>query len=305
MSAVGHPPPPFFKRGPAPLARLVFFVIVSLALLVIDLRYRTLELARQAVAVALYPLQRAAYAPVELYERAGGYLSSLAALQQENGRLRRKDLEAAGLLLRQQHLEQENLRLRELLDMKARQPVPGIVADILYAAQDPFSRRVVVDRGGRHGVVPGQAVVDEAGVLGQVTRVYPLQSEVTLVTDKNQAVPVEIVRNGLRAVLFGTSGGQMELRYLAANADVQPGDRVVTSGLDGVYLPGLPVARVLRVDRDKAYTFADIACEPVAGVEQHGQVLLLGQRESMPREAGETADGDKKPARAKRPRRKD
>jgi rod shape-determining protein MreC len=304
MSVVGHQPPPFFKRGPAPLARLVFFVVLSLSLLVLDLKYRYLEMARQGVAVALYPLQRAAYAPVDLYEQLGDYFSSLAAVQRENTQLKRKELESANWLLRQQHLELENQRLRELLDMKARQPVSATLGEILYAARDPFTRRVIVDKGSQHGVTAGQAVVDEAGVLGQVTRAYPLQSEVTLVTDKNQAVPVKIVRNGLRTVLFGTSDGQLELRFLAANADVQPGDQLVTSGLDGVYLPGLPVAKVLRVDRDTAYTFARIVCEPAAGVEKHGQVLILGLREMLPRQVEETEIRDK-PSKGKRLRRKD
>lgn len=304
MSVVGHQPPPFFRRGPAPLARLAFFVILSLALLVLDLKYRYLELARQGVATALYPLQRAAYVPVDLYEQLGDYLSSLAAVQRENVQLKRKELESANWLLRQQHLELENQRLRELLDMKARQPVSGTIAEILYTARDPFSRRVIVDKGGQHGIAAGQAVVDEAGVLGQVTRVYPLQSEVTLVTDKNQAVPVKIVRNGLRTALFGASGGQLELRFLAANADVQPGDVLVTSGLDGVYLPGLPVAKVLRVERDAAYSFARILCEPAAGVEKHGQVLILGSREALPPQVAETEARDK-PAKGRKARRKE
>jgi rod shape-determining protein MreC len=304
MSVVGHQPPPFFKRGPAPLTRLVFFVILSLALLVLDLKYRYLELARQGVAIALYPVQRAAYTPVELLDRIGDYFSSLSSLQQENVQLRRKELEAANWLLRQQHLELENQRLRHLLDMKARQPVPGMVAEILYTARDPFSRRVVVDKGTQQGIAAGQAVLDEAGVIGQVTRAFPLQSEVTLITDKNQAVPVQIVRNGLRAVLFGAGGGQLELRFLAANADIVTGDLVVTSGLDGIYQPGLPVAKVLRVDRDAAYTFARIHCEPAAGVEKHGQVLILGAREPLPPQVEETEARDK-PVKGRKGRKRE
>jgi rod shape-determining protein MreC len=304
MSVVGHQPPPFFKRGPAPLTRLVFFVILSLALLVLDLKYRYLELARQGVAIALYPVQRAAYTPVELLERIGDYFSSLSSLQQENAQLRRKELEAANWLLRQQHLELENQRLRHLLDMKAKQPVPGMVAEILYTARDPFSRRVVVDKGTQQGIAAGQAVLDEAGVIGQVTRAFPLQSEVTLITDKNQAVPVQIVRNGLRAVLFGAGGGQLELRFLAANADIVTGDLVVTSGLDGIYQPGLPVAKVLRVDRDAAYTFARIHCEPAAGVEKHGQVLILGAREPLPPQVEETEARDK-PVKGRKGRKRE
>jgi rod shape-determining protein MreC len=305
MSVVGHPPPPFFKRGPAPLARLVFFVILSLALLVLDLKYRYLELVRQGAATALYPLQRVAASPVELYDRLGVYFSGLAALRDENDRLRRKELEAAHWLLRQQHLEQENRHLRALLDMKARQTVPATPAEILYAARDPFSRRVIVDKGSQHGIGAGQPVIDETGVLGQITRVYPFYSEVTLVTDKNQAVPVQLLRNGLRSVLYGASGGQLELRFLAANADVQTGDLLVTSGLDGIYPPGLPVARVVRVDRDAAYSFARILCEPLAGVERHGQVLILGLREAVPPPQFDETEEREKPSKGRKTRRKD
>lgn len=304
MSVVGHQPPPFFKRGPAPLTRLAFFVILSLALLVLDLRFRYLEVVRQGVAIALYPAQRAAYTPVELFDHVGDYFTSLAALQQDNAQLKRKELEAANWLMRQQHLELENQRLRQLLDMQARQPVPARLAEIIYTARDPFSRRVIVDKGTQQGIAAGQAVVDEAGIIGQVTRAYPLQSEVTLITDKNQAVPVQIVRNGLRAVLFGASGGQLELRFLAANADVVPGDLVVTSGLDGIYQAGLPVAKVVRVDRDAAYTFANILCEPAAGVERHGQVLILGSRESLPPQVEETEARDK-PAKTRKGRKRE
>jgi len=304
MSVAGHQAPPFFKRGPAPLARLAFFVLLALSLLVLDLRFHYLELVRHAVSAALYPLQRAAYAPVELIERVGDYFSSVSALQRENAQLRRRELESANWLLRQEHLELENRRLRELLDMRARQAVPAVLAEILYAARDPFSRRVVVDAGSQQGVVGGQAVVDERGVLGQVTRVHALQSEVTLITDKNQAVPVQIVRNGLRAVLFGAGGGELELRFLAANADVVPGDKVVTSGLDGVYQAGLPVARVARVDRDAAYSFARIVCDPAAGVEKYGQVLILGRREGVALPA-DAVDTPATPKKGKKGRRRD
>ncbi|MDR2240181.1 MAG: rod shape-determining protein MreC [Zoogloeaceae bacterium] len=310
MSVVGHQLPPIFKRGPAPLTRLVFFVTLSLALLVLDLKYHYLELLRQSMATALYPLQRAAFAPVDFLGQIGGYFNDLTRVQDENARLKRKELEAANWLLRQQDLEQENQRLRALLDMKNRQPTPGTLAEILYAGRDPFTRRVIVDKGSQHGIAAGQVAVDEAGVLGQVTRVYPLQSEVTLVTDKNQAVPVKIMRSGLRAVLFGSGGGQLELRFLAANADVQPDDLLVTSGLDGLYQPGLPVAKVARVDRDAAYSFARILCEPVAGVEKHGQILILGLRDAVvlpppPAEAAEATETRTKPAPGKRGRRRD
>lgn len=249
MSVVGHSPPPFFKRGPAPLARLFFFVSLSVALLVADLRFHTLEWARLGAATVLWPLQRAAYLPVDAGMDLGDYLSSLRELKNENEALRKQQLATANLLLRQTHLDQENQRLRALLEMKERQPAIGQVADILYAARDPFSRRVIIDKGSQAGIEAGQAVVDELGIVGQITRVFPMTSEATLLTDKDQAIPVEVQRNGLRAILAGASAGALELRYLATNADVQAGDLLVTSGLDGVYLPCLPVAKVVIVYR--------------------------------------------------------
>lgn len=282
MSLAGHSPPPFFKRGPAPLARLVFFVLVSLVLIAVDLRFRYLEIVRQTVAIVAYPLRALAMAPVEAVQRAGTHLSSIADTQSENASLLKRQAETAAILLRYQHVEQENARLRRLLDMRERTRVQGTVAEILYAARDPFSRKVIIDKGRQSGVAPGLAVVDDTGVIGQVTRVYPLSSEITLITDKNQAVPVQVQRNGLRSVLFGAGRGLLELKFLPTSADVKVGDLVVTSGLDGIYLPGLPVARVLRVDLDQGLVFARIFCEPLGGVERHGAVLVLGPKDAAP-----------------------
>ena len=279
---VGHSPPPFFKRGPAPLAKLVFFVIVSLALLISDLNLRYLDAFRQGLSVLAYPLQMAAATPADFVRNASNYFSSLVRLQIENKELKSRQLQGAERLLRLDQLEQENRHLRALLEAREPQPVKSVVAEIMYTAKDPFSRKVILDKGDQAGIAAGQAVVDESGVIGQITRVFPMQSELTLLTDKDQAIPVMIVRSGLRAVLFGSGNGLMELRYLAANADVQPGDKVVTSGLDGVFLAGLPVATVAKVERDQAQTFARIPCLPAAGVEQFSHVLVLGHRENLP-----------------------
>jgi rod shape-determining protein MreC len=303
ISTVGHSPPPFFKRGPAPLARLFFFISLSITLLAADFRFHTLEALRQGVATVLWPIQRIAYVPVDAGMDLSEYFSTLYALKTENEELRKRELATANQLLRQGHLEEENRRLRALLDMRERQPAEGRVAEILYAARDPFTRRIIVDKGSNAGVEPGQPVIDELGVLGQVTRTYVFTSEVTLLTDKDQAIPVQVLRSGLRAVLAGAGAGTMELRFLAANADVQPGDTLVTSGLDGVYLPGLPVAKVVNIDRDNSFSFARIDCAPIAGVERHGQVLILGRRITppLPAEAAPTSD---KPAKGARVRRK-
>ena len=274
-----HQPPPFFKRGPAPLALLSFYAALSLALIFIDSRFQTLELLRQGMSLFTHPLQQAAHAPAEYLQNAGSYFSSISRFQEENSRLKRAQLDGAETLLRTRQLEAENERLRKLLDVKGRQQANGRVAQILYAARDPFSRRVIVDKGQQDKVVAGQPVVDDRGVIGQVTRVFPFVSEITLITDKDQAVPVQIVRNGLRSVVFGLGNGQLELRFMPANADVQKGDLLVTSGLDGIFLPGFPVAKVVQIERDTSYSFARIYCVPVAGVENFGEVMVLDPRE--------------------------
>lgn len=302
MSVAGHTPPPFFKRGPAPLVRLSFFVALSLLLLVADLRFKMLEPARMMVATMLWPLQKAVMLPVEGATDAGDYFANLRQLQKENGELRQRQLAQANLLLRQAYLDEENRRLRALLDMQERIDAPALAAEILHAARDPFARRVIINRGSTHGVETGQAVIDDLGVVGQATRVFPLTAEVTLLTDKNQSIPVQVGRNGLRAVLAGAGSGLMELKFLPANAEVKPGDELVTSGLDGIYLPGLPVARVVSIDRDNSFAFARIECEPLAGVERHGQVLVLGKRNvpPLPDEPEEAAA--KKPGKGRRTR---
>ncbi|NMG74569.1 rod shape-determining protein MreC [Aromatoleum diolicum] len=281
MSLVGHQSPPIFKQGPTPLLRLFVLVSVCLVMLVADLKFRYLEVVRQALSVATWPLQMAAAAPVDFARNAAVYFATLVEVQQDNADLRNRELEAAQRLLRFEQIEEENRRLRGLLEMRASVAVKSVAAEILYDAPDPFSRKVILNRGSQQGVEGGMAVVNEQGMIGQVTRVYPVQAEVTLLTDKDQAVPVQVARNGLRGVLAGAGQGRLELRFTLSGADVRVGDRLVTSGLDGLFLAGLPVADVVSVDRE-AQTFAVIVCEPVAGVERTTQVLLLGRAEFPP-----------------------
>ena len=276
MPFVGHQPPPIFKRGPAPLARLFVFVAVCLALLAADLRFRYLEVMRNALSVVTYPLQMAASTPADVVRNASRYFGTLIDVQLENADLRRLQLGAGERLLRFEHLEQENAHLRELLQMSRRIETRSIAADILYNAPDPFARKVILDRGAQQGVEPGLAVVDANGVIGQITRVHPIQAEVTLLTDRNQSIPVSVVRNGVRGVLYGVGRGMLEMRHVLADVDIQPGDQLVTSGLDGVFVPGLPVATVTRVNRD-ADAFARIECEPLAAIERSVQVLVVGR----------------------------
>ena len=234
-----HSPPPFFRTGPTPLARLLIFSTLSLALLAADARFKYLEVLRQIAAVAVYPLQRIAAAPADIARRAGEFFVTHAALREENARFREEHLSNALLLQQFASLQAENAHMRALLGARERTGAKATLAEVLYAARDPFSHKVVVDRGLRHEIRAGQPVIDEVGVVGQVTRAYPWLSEITLLTDKDQLVPVLNVRNGLRAVLAGTGDATaLELRFVPLNADFQNGDRLVTSGIDGVYPAG-------------------------------------------------------------------
>ena len=276
-------PPPFFRRGPSLPARLAFFSLLSLVLLYADARFHYMEGMRRALAVILYPFQQLTDLPAEVGERVSSFFVTQSSLKRDNERLRRENFVNAGLLQRQQALEAENAHLRALLDMRARVPRSVQTAEILYVARDPFTRQVVVDKGASTGVQSGAPVIDDKGLVGQVRRVFPWLSEVSLITDREQTTPSQIVRNGLRAVVFGLGyDGALELRFMPVNADIQTGDLLVTSGIDGVYPPGLPVAIVANIERNAAYPFAKINCTPASGVGSNQQVMVLSRGALLP-----------------------
>lgn len=269
--------PSFFVRGPSPLARLVFFAALSLALIATDARLHYLIEVRQGLMTLFYPLQLAANAPLELYRSSAEFLTAHDTLIQDNRRLTRQALIQGARLQRLHELEVENEHLRSLLGAAEVTAQPARLGEILHMGRDMFSHKVIVNLGERQGIKPGQAVVDGDGVIGQVTRVYPLSSEVTLITDKDFSIPVQIERNGLRAIAFGSNTDNvLDLPYLPVNVDIQQGDRLVTSGIDGIYPAGLAVAEVARVERTPDSPFALISSRPVAGVKNHRQVLLIG-----------------------------
>jgi len=297
-------PPPFFHRGPAPLARLGFFAVLSILLMVLDARFRYAEPLRQVLALAAYPIQQLATAPVTAFADLSEFFASRTVLQRENAALREEQLKRAPDLLTLEALKAENAELRKTLAARPTPPQEAIFAEIVYAGRDPFARTVMVDKGSQQGVQLGQPVIDSGGVLGQVTRVHPLLAEVTLVVDKDHPVPVQVVRNGLRGIVYGSGDGTtLELRHMAANADVEAGDVLVTSGIDEVYPPGLPVARVIQVERDAALSFAKIVCEPSAGVNRHRQVLVLRRTVEVPPPPESAKPAGRKTVTGKRSRR--
>ena len=293
MRHISVDPPPFFHRGPSPLTRLAFFGLLSLALLFTDTRYRYLENVRQVVAIALYPLQRALELPGEALAFVGTYLSSQRALAVDNAALKQRLLTDAAVVQSYPQLAQENTKLRALLTVESRFHGAATAAEVLYSGRDPFTQRIFVDKGDAAGVQLGQAVIDDIGVIGQVTRVFPYMAEVTLVTDKDHAVPVKVERSGVRSVMYGAGTGRLpELRFLSPNAEIQPGDRLVTSGIDGTYPAGLAVAQVASVERETGQMFARVTCKPLAGVDASQHVLVLGTAAAAMPRPEEPAEAD-------------
>lgn len=298
-----HSPPPFFKRGPAPLVRLFFFASLSLALLVLDARFRYAEGLRSTLALAAYPLQRAATAPIDFFSAVGSYFSTQAQLVEDNAALRARALALAQDAQRYESAEAELAHLRRLIGAAEKLPVKSMPAEVLYASRDPYSHKMFVNAGDQQGVSPGAPVADELGLVGQVTRVHPLVSEVTLITDQDQAIPVQVVRSGLRAIAFGSgASGTLELRFMASDAEIQTGDHLVTSGIDGTYPAGLPVATVMRIERDAELSFTRVVCKPAAGVDRGRYVLVLtdaSARPPLPEQAKKDRRAGKAARRAK------
>lgn len=294
-----YSPPPLFKQGASARAKVVFFALIAVALLVIDSRMHSLAMIRQGVGIVLYPLQAAALMPRDAVYGIGNYFSSLSALQKENADLKRERVAHAQALQHGQQLFSENAQLRQLLAAAERLPVKSVMSEILYDTRDAFTRKIVLDRGAQHGITPGQPVIDDVGVVGQVTRVFPFMSEVTLLTDKDYAISVQVIRSGVRSIAYGRGqSGVLDLRFMATNADIRKGDVLVTSGIDGVYPPGLSVATVVQVESKSSDAFARIVCQPSAGIGRNKQLLiLLSETKLAPRPEPEE---DKKDKQAKK-----
>ena len=274
----------FFNRGPSQAARLAFFSLLSLLLLFVDARYKYLEFARSVLSIPVQSLQHLTTLPGELWQKTGTFLASQSTLISDNAQLHQQHTLDAAQLQQLQTLQAENQQLHKLLQVQQGASYPMQLAKIVYVGHDIFSRKLLLARDEHSNVQAGQVVIDDSGVVGQITRVYPLLNEVTLITDKDHAVPVQILRNGLRAVVFGSGGlSELTLRYMPISSDIQEGDTLVTSGIDGTYPPGLPVATVSHIERDPAYPFARIRCAPIAGVDKHRQLLILTGLPELPK----------------------
>lgn len=277
LGTLDSSPPPFFKQGPSALTKLFFFSALSILLMVADVRFGVTQPLRATLSVVLYPVQWLAMRPLVLSEFSSDYFTSRETAQANEKQAREQLLTQAMRSSQVEQLALENAKLRELLGLRDRLTSQGMAAEVLYDAADPFTRKFFVDKGLAQQVKEGSPVMDELGILGQVTRVLPLMSEVTLITDREQSIPVLNTRTGARGVAFGEASGAplLELRFMATNADIEVGDLLVTSGVDGIYPPGVAVAKVTKVERRAETAFAHIYCEPVGHVQGARQVMLL------------------------------
>lgn len=278
LAALGRDPPPFFRQGPSALSRLVVFSALALLLMVADARFQMVQPLRASIATALYPLQWLVLQPLLLSQQANDRMDGMFSTEATLRQLRQQLAEQRQRAQQNEQLILENQRLRGILNLQERQWPGTLAAQVVYDAADPYTRKVVLDKGQSQGVQLASPVIDEFGVIGQVTRVFPMSSEVTLITDRDHAIPVVNVRTGARGVAYGETtrnADALELRFMAANADVTVGDMLTTSGVDGVYPAGLPVARIDKVERRTEAVFARIECVPIAMVAGTRHVLVL------------------------------
>lgn len=265
-----------FTRRLGPAARLLIWTVAGLVLVVGDARLGALDFLKNGFSSVMAPVQRIARAPFDVAAEIGGFLVRHRELQQAHERMLRERAALYAELDAKRDLERENAQLRELLALARRPGRKAVAASVLYQGQDWFVRRVMLDRGAADGLVAGSPVVDAQGLVGQVTRVFATTSEVTLVSHNDQLTPVMVARTGLRALAAGgNQADRLELRFVPVHADVVAGDVLLTSGIDRVYPPGLPVARVVRVTRPQGSPYARIECEPLAGFSRDRALVVL------------------------------
>ena len=277
LGTLDRTPPPFFRQGPSALTKLALFSALAVFLMAADSRWRLTLPLRSAMATALLPLQQALLVPVALDSNSLSYLQGIKQAQGAESKARQQLAQQSERAARVEVLGAENTRLRALLDLQPALQVKSLAAELLYEAGDPYSRKIFINRGATQGVVAGAPVVNETGVLGQVTEVYPLSAVVTLLIDRDAAIPVLNTRSQQRGAAYGGAdgGAAMELRFMAGNADVQVGDQLSTSGVDGIYPAGLAVARVSQVERRADAGFARIVLAPVAKLDDLRYLLVL------------------------------
>lgn len=251
-------------------------VLLSLVLLLLDHRFRHLEHLRNTLAFVTYPLHYLADLPFTASRWIGETTSSHDALLKQNRDLRGQNLRLRAELQKYESLQAENMRLRDLVDSSFKVGDRVLVAELSSVDLDPYKQQVIINKGGISGAFAGQPVLDAHAVMGQVTHVTPFESTVLLITDSSHALPVQVLRNGLRTIALGTGRiDELKLPYLPTNSDIVEGDLLVTSGLGGKFPPGYPVATVTGIDRSPDAPFSTVLAEPQAHLDRSREVLLV------------------------------
>lgn len=302
--------PPIFRQGLSATSKLVLLALLSILLMASDHRFKISQPLRSGIAVVLSPLQWLSLQPARAVSAMGQYFGNLEAAQDAAQNFQTRTVAQAQRLQQVEQLTQENAQLRQLLELRAQIAGPSRAVEVLYDTADPYTDRIVVDRGQIAGIVQGSAVIDVAGVVGQVTRVYPLVSEVTLLTDRDQSIPVMNARTGSRHVAIGdpaTHGGALELKFVPSATDVKQGDLLTTSGIDGVYPAGLHVGTVSQIDRRVDSSFARVHATPAATPRGRHLLVLMPTKDwpalpvapSEPKRTGKGRASKVSPAGAK------
>ena len=267
---------PILSRGPVSLGGFLFFVGLSIILMWLDQRQGYLGGVRRALSIAGYGVEVTVSSPFYAWGWLSNYFATRGHLLEENAALRAHERETDLRLQRFEALEQENLRLRALRKSTEHVAEKFVVGEIMRVDLDPYRHRVRINKGSNDGIFQGQAILDAAGVVGQITRVGVYSSEAILITDAEHAIPVQVNRNGLRTIAVGTGNiNQLSLPYLAVNSDIREGDLLVTSGLGGVFPAGYPVGTVRKIDRSVAQTLVSIIATPAAALDRDREVLLV------------------------------
>ncbi|CAM3762835.1 rod shape-determining protein MreC [Polynucleobacter paneuropaeus] len=244
--------------------------------MLIDYRFKTLDPIRNNVNWVLRPLEYLMLTPRNVYQASTEYFTTRSTLEQENQIFKARQAELALLANQSEFLLIENQNLRQLMDLQKQVGFKTLPVEILFNPPNPISQRVVINRGNDDGLKLGNPIANDAGILGQVVRLYDHSAEVSLLEDRDFAVPVQVARNGLRAAVFGAGrGNSLELRYLPVASDLEVGDILITSGIDGVYPPGYAVAVISRIERNVDKNSSNVFCVPIAAVNRYRQALAF------------------------------
>ncbi|AGF49364.1 rod shape-determining protein MreC [Candidatus Kinetoplastidibacterium galati] len=270
-----HEVPTLFRQRISLELRLLFLMILALLLLMIDSHYRFIEPFRRVVAIAIYPFQRTVVAPRDVIVQVNSYMNSASIVRKENEFLQKQRIELAQVTTRMAQLLIENNQLRNLLGIQESIQQPSVVVEILYDTVNSFNRRLVFNKGSNSGILPGMPVINESGLVGQIIRVTPMTSEVALISDNGIAIPVQVSRNGLRLISFGAESGKIEVRYLLGNVDIREGDKLITSGIGGIFPAGLPVAEITKIEIDKSTGYYRAISNNLAQHERYRHFIVL------------------------------